>query len=70
MAAAAVPKPQPVRGPLPEHLPREVHRHEPKEQSCPDCGGTLRKLGEDVSEMLESTSCLVSLASRAPARLG
>lgn len=49
----AVQKAQPARGPLPEHLPRETHRHEPAEQSCPDCGGRLRKLGEDVSEMLE-----------------
>jgi transposase len=49
----SVPKAQPVRRWLPEHLPREVHRHEPQERSCPDCGGTLRKLGEDVSEMLE-----------------
>lgn len=47
------PKAQPARGPFPEHLPRETHRQEPKEKSCPDCGGTLRKLGEEVSEMLE-----------------
>jgi transposase len=44
----------PVRRPLPEHLPRETHRQEPAEETCPDCGGRLRKLGEDVSEMLES----------------
>jgi transposase len=44
---------KPRRGPLPEHLPREVRRHEPKETVCPDCGGELRPLGEDVSEMLE-----------------
>jgi transposase len=50
---SAVAKTQPARGPLPEHLPRETRRYEPKEQSCPDCGGALRKLGEDVSEMLE-----------------
>ena len=25
----------------------------PKEQGCPECGGALRRLGEDVSEMLE-----------------
>lgn len=47
------PKARPSRGPLPEHLPRETRRHEPKEQSCPDCGGALRNLGEDVSELLE-----------------
>lgn len=44
---------KPVRRGLPEHLPREVRRREPKETVCPDCGGRLRKLGEDVSEMLE-----------------
>ncbi len=44
---------KPARRPLPEHLPRQTRRHEPKESTCPDCGGALRKLGEDVSEMLE-----------------
>ncbi len=38
---------------LPEHLPREVHTHLPKEESCSVCKGKLKKLGEDVSEMLE-----------------
>ena len=42
-----------VRRPLPAHLPREVRTHLPKQQACPDCGGELRKLGEDVSEVLE-----------------
>ena len=46
-------KAKPVRRPLPEHLPREVHTHLPGEDACPDCGGQLRKLGEDVSEILE-----------------
>lgn len=46
-------KAKPVRRPLPEHLPREVHTHLPAEDGCPDCGGQLRKLGEDVSEILE-----------------
>ncbi len=44
---------KPARRPLPEYLPRQTQRHEPKESACPDCGGALRKLGEDVSEMLE-----------------
>jgi transposase len=44
---------KPARRALPEHLPRQTQRHEPKESACPDCGGALRKLGEDVSEMLE-----------------
>jgi transposase len=38
---------------LPEHLPRQTQTHTPKESACPDCGGALSKLGEDVSEMLE-----------------
>lgn len=38
---------------LPEHLPREVHTHLPSEESCSVCKGKLKKLGEDVSEMLE-----------------
>ena len=46
-------KARPIRRPLPEHLPREVHTHQPTEDACPDCGGELRKLGEDVSEILE-----------------
>jgi len=44
---------KPVRRPLPEHLPRQTQTHEPKHSACPDCGGELRKLGEDVSEILE-----------------
>jgi transposase len=44
---------RPARRPLPQHLPRETHKHSPAESVCPDCGGTLRQLGEDVSEMLE-----------------
>ena len=41
------------RRPLPAHLRREVHTHLPSCTACPECGGTLKKLGEDVSEMLE-----------------
>ncbi len=44
---------KPFRRPLPEHLPREVHTHVPHQAACPDCGGRLRELGEDVAEMLE-----------------
>ncbi|MBB6147366.1 transposase [Silvibacterium bohemicum] len=44
---------RPFRRPLPEHLPREVHTHMPEHEACPDCGGRLRELGEDVAEMLE-----------------
>jgi transposase len=44
---------KPTRRPLPEHLPREIRQHEPKETVCPQCQGELRKLGEDVAEVLE-----------------
>ena len=44
---------KPARRPLPEHLPREVRKYPPKQKACPDCGGELKHLGEDVSEMLE-----------------
>jgi len=50
---SAPPKAKSVRRPLPEHLPREVHTHMPVQDACPDCGGELRKMGEDVSEILE-----------------
>lgn len=45
-------KRQPVRRPLPEHLPRERIVHEPA-CNCPDCGAAMRKIGEDVSEVLD-----------------
>src|SRR5258705_60712 len=44
---------RPVRRPLPDHLPREVRKYPPKQEACPDCGGKLKHLGEDVSEILE-----------------
>jgi len=44
---------KPARRALPDHLPRQTRGHEPKETVCPQCQGELRKLGEDVSEMLE-----------------
>lgn len=56
---AAAPRPRetepvkPVRRALPAHLPRETKTHTPQATACPDCGGKLSLLGEDVSEMLE-----------------
>ncbi|MBV8909408.1 MAG: IS66 family transposase [Gammaproteobacteria bacterium] len=41
-----------ARRALPAHLPRQEVVHEAA-CTCPGCGGTLRRLGEDVSEMLE-----------------
>ena len=44
---------QPVRRPLPDHLPREEIVHHPA-SVCPGCGGTrFSQLGEDVTEVLE-----------------
>jgi len=43
---------KPHRQPLPEHLPREEVIHEPP-CVCPDCGGAMRRLGEDVTEQLD-----------------
>ena len=43
---------QPVRRPLPAHLPRERIVHEPSCE-CPQCGAAMRRIGEDVSEVLE-----------------
>lgn len=42
-----------ARKPLPASLPREVHTLAPKVSTCPDCGGELKRLGEDISEQLE-----------------
>jgi hypothetical protein len=64
-AAAAAPTPpettnvrpftraKPVRAPLPSHLPRE-RVVLPSPTSCPCCGGKLAKLGETITETLES----------------
>jgi len=38
---------------LPAELPRETRTLAPRHSACPDCGGALDRLGEDVSEMLE-----------------
>jgi transposase len=40
---------KPARRLLPEHLPREVVEHGAGAQACAACGGTLRRLGEDVT---------------------
>ena len=44
---------KPARRPLPAELPRETETIAPAQEACPDCGGKLRRLGEDVSETLE-----------------
>jgi transposase len=47
-------RPTPVRA-LPDHLPREDVVTEPPSGTCtcPDCGGSLRKLGDDSAEQLD-----------------
>lgn len=42
----------PVRRALPEHLPRTRVEHTPA-CACPDCGAAMRKIGEDVAEVLD-----------------
>jgi transposase len=41
------------RQPLPTHLPRIEHRHEPESCTCGHCGRELVKIGEDVTEQLD-----------------
>ena len=46
-------RPPAGRQPLPEHLPRIEHRHEPESCTCSECGHPLVQIGEDVSEQLD-----------------
>jgi transposase len=46
-------RPRAGRQPLPDHLPRIEHRHEPESCTCGQCGKDLVKIGEDVSEQLD-----------------
>jgi transposase len=48
----AAPRTPPVRRPLPAHLPRQTQVHAAA-CACPDCGGQLKRIGEDVAEQLE-----------------
>ncbi|MCL4761234.1 MAG: IS66 family transposase [Burkholderiales bacterium] len=50
--ASVSPPAVPVRRPPPAHLPRENVVHAAP-CACPDCGGALKPIGEDVSEQLE-----------------
>ena len=46
-------RPRAGRQPLPAHLPRIEHRHEPESCTCGHCGRDLVKIGEDVTEQLD-----------------
>ena len=42
-----------VRKPLPDHLPRDTVTYPAPTCDCPNCGGALQAIGEDVAEQLE-----------------
>ena len=46
-------RPRAGRQPLPDHLPRIEHHHEPESCECGQCGQHLVKIGEDVTEQLD-----------------
>jgi transposase len=46
-------RPRAGRQPLPTHLVRIEHRHEPDSCQCGQCGSTLIQIGEDISEQLD-----------------
>lgn len=53
-ATVAKPKrPRAGRQPLPAHLPRIEHRHEPESCTCGQCGNDLVKIREDITEQLD-----------------
>ena len=52
LEAGIASKDRAVRRPLPAHLPRERVVHEVT-CTCADCGGPMRRIGEDVAEVLE-----------------
>ena len=51
--APTPPRPPATRPALAPELPREDRILDPAEQACPDCGGDLKPLGEDISGQLE-----------------
>lgn len=59
---------RPARKPLPERLPRETRTYAPKHDQCPDCGGALRLLGEDVTEILEYVPARFKVIRKRPAK--
>ena len=47
------PKDKPKRRPIPDHIPRMEVELTTGDDDCAECGGALRRLGEDVTEELE-----------------
>lgn len=52
-SAPKSPRARAGRQPLPDHLPRIEHHHEPESCQCSQCGNTLVKIGEDITEQLD-----------------
>ena len=50
---ARLPRTRAGRQPLPDHLPRIEHRHEPASCQCDQCGHDLVKIREDITEQLD-----------------
>jgi hypothetical protein len=46
-------KDKPKRRPIPDRIPRMEVELSPGADACADCGGRLRRIGEDVTEELE-----------------
>jgi transposase len=46
-------RPRAGRQPLPPHLPRIEHLHEPESCQCGQCGKDLVKIGKDITEQLD-----------------
>ena len=51
--SADPPSPRRGRQPLPAHLPRREVEHRPASCACTRCGGVLREVGTDVTELLD-----------------
>ncbi|MBP7530253.1 MAG: hypothetical protein KA775_00315 [Ottowia sp.] len=57
---------KPRRNPLPAHLRRVEHRHEPDQTDCQKrgCGRPMQRIGEDVTERLDVVPVEFSVHSR------
>ena len=60
---------KPARQPLPDHLPRELKTHAPKEASVSGLRRRVAPLGEDVSELLEYVPAQLQGASHVRPKL-